>query len=107
MPSVARLRELDSAATKAPWFHSTDAEIPRNEHGDIKWPDHLARNFPPHWDYYLQAADADLITGLRNALPAFLQVVDAARGLVNAWDEDTRSRARAELNNALQELETA
>lgn len=105
MANIARLRELEAAATKAPWFHSQSANVPRNQQGDINWPAHLGRDLSIHWDYYVTREDAELIVELRNSFPALVEIADAARALINAWDDETRTRARAGLNAALQRLE--
>lgn len=106
MANMARLRDLNKDATQGPWYRSTSANVPRNQHGDIQWPDHL-RSLSIHWDHHMQDADAELVIEMRNAFSAMLEIVDVARALTSAWDEPTRTQARAVLNAAYQKLEEA
>lgn len=104
MPNIVRFKQLDQEATPAPWYTDSDPDLPRNPNGDVEWPEHLA-DFAYEWDYYLSKTDAELIVKLRNSFPHFVALIEASRQLLNAWNSDEQSTARAKLNTALQRLE--
>lgn len=105
MADLNQLRALEDQATDGPWYTHEDPDLPRNEHGDIEWPEHLGDRFPQHWDYHLDQADANLIVTLRNGWPVIVAIIAASRQLINAWNTDDAFAARARLNSALQRLE--
>lgn len=107
MTTLDRLRELEQAATPGPWNASMDTH-----------PAHVARL--GQWEVYgrryvsgVVARDAALIAEARNALPALLDIAEAARAVMEEWDElgptgtmDTVTRHHA-LRTALARLDEA
>ena len=76
--TVEQLRQLEQAATPAPWEHNThpmvaaavDAQQPDNE---FLWRPVL------HRDDFASEDDYRLIAAMRNALPALLDIAEAAQ----------------------------
>lgn len=87
---VAELRELEKAATPGPWA-AEDTRGQRDWHG---FDTGFTIRHGTHGHYGWDQADAAVAVGARNALPALLDVVEAARG---AYEFGGAARLRAAL----------
>lgn len=89
---IERLRELEEAATPAPWIV---------EHACVNGPVYrIAGEYEP-----VIPQDAKLIAEMRNALPKLLAVVEAAKGATAERDKIKRAGHINSLKHALAALE--
>lgn len=105
---VEKLRELTRAATPGPWVWATDKGAPTYVQlymPDAEFTEYEADVISASGDDVLVAeVNADLIVAMRNALPALLDVVDAAQRCFGASYADQGQRW-AQLRDALGRLE--
>ncbi len=98
MNAIERLRELEAQATKPPWRDRTSALMRQWSKADGREYRYVAFSGKADEDYTtspLNAEDARLIAAMRNALPALLDVAEAARsavGVCSFWDDGMRPR---------------
>lgn len=94
---VERLRELDQQATQGEWEFSNTTDR-RGRKGEFRAPDPFnGFMFVGPWT---NSVDAALIVEVRNALPAFLDIVDELACLVGMLEDDGCLESREDLDDA-------
>jgi hypothetical protein len=84
-PLIAQLRELCRQGTARPWSWRNDGSLRAKDDNAIFFP-HLGEGDTIR-DLVNRDADANLIVAAVNALPALLDVAEAAQALVNRLDD--------------------
>ncbi len=98
MTNLTKLREMDSMATPAPWVAG-----PCKQHAGMTGQglscDRLRYGEKPI--YHGHGPDTELIAAMRNALPALLAIVDAAKEESRRHGESSNDDCPCTLCNAL------